>query len=141
MLSKPTLLCGDGRVCVHCHFDCHLQSDCRCDCSLGICQQKLDVTWFTWVTVAMSTHSGDRHRFGSLWVAFFGWQVWVLDIRLQAGWRSWVAQCTAEGARYVLVGLAPMLGVIGAPAHFYFGHFLSFPVMGLYSPRVSATQA
>ena len=72
IVSKSTLLCGDGMVCVHCHFDYNPLSDCSRDCNLGICHQKLGVTWFTWVTVAMSTHSGDRHRFGSLWVAFFG---------------------------------------------------------------------
>jgi len=35
IVSKSTLLCGDGKAAVHCHCDCHLQSNCRCDCSLG----------------------------------------------------------------------------------------------------------
>ena len=132
IVSKSTLICGDGRVCVHYHSDCNPLSDCRCDCSLGICQQKLGVTWFTWVTVAMSTRSGDRHRFGSLWVAFFRCWVWVLGRQLQAGWRSWVAQCTAEGGHHMWVAWHlswmawhPCWVSLAPPRHYYFGFFSS----------------
>ena len=72
IVSKSTLLCSDGRVCVHYYSEYNPLSDCHHDCSLGICHQKLGATWFTWATVAMSTHLGDRHRFRSFWVAFLG---------------------------------------------------------------------
>ena len=108
------------RVTVHYRCNCHPQSDCRCDCSLGR-------TRLTWVTVAMSTQSGDRHRLGSPWVVVFGWRVWVSG--------------TVEGCRRVGVHglhnalprvatmcgwLAPVLGVNGAHRAFV---FLSFPLI------------
>ena len=100
----------------------------------------LGVTRFTWVTVAMSTQLGDRHRFGSLWVAFFVCRVWVLGIGLQAGCQSWLHNALARvGATCGWLGTR-----VGChwhpPGHLYFGHFLPFLLMGLYSPRVSATQ-
>jgi hypothetical protein len=107
----------------------------------------LGATRLTWVTVAMSTQSGDRHHLGSPWVAVFGARVWVLGIGLQTGWCSWVAQCTSEGGHRMWV-VVTRLGWLGThvgcqwrpPGHSYFGHFLSFPLLGLYSPRVFATQ-
>ena len=84
-------------------------------------------------------------RFGSLWVAFFGCQVWVLGIRLQAGWRSWIVPRVATICGWLgtcLGWLGTHVGCHWLPSgHFYFGHFLSFPLMGLYSPKVYATQA
>ena len=109
---------------------------------------KLGVTQFTWVTVAMSIQSGDRHYLNSHWVAFFGRQVWVFGIGLQMGWRSWVAQCTSEGGHRMWV-VGTRVGCQGTkvrcqwrpPGHLNFGHFLSFPLMGLHPPKVIATQA
>ena len=89
----------------------------------------------------MSTQSGDRHHFYSPWVAFCGCRVWVLGIGLQTGWRSWVAQCTAKGGHHMWV-VGTRVGCQWCPpGHLYLSHFLSFPLMGLYPPRVSATQA
>ena len=107
----------------------------------------LGAAQLTWVTVTMSTQSGDRHHLGSPWVAVFGVWVWVLGIGLQTGRRSWVAQCTSEGGHRMWV-LVTHLGWLGThvgcqrcpPGHYYFGHFLSYPLMGLHSPRVFVTQ-
>jgi hypothetical protein len=96
----------------------------------------------------MSTQSRDRHHLGSPWVAFFGRRIWVLGTRLQTCWRSWVAQCTSEGGhRMWVVGIR--VGCQGTqvgcqwrpPGQMYFGLFLPIPLMGLHSPRVTATQA
>ena len=106
IVSKSTLLCGDGRVCVHCHFDCNMQSNCRRDYGLGTGQYMLGVT------VTMSTQSGDRHPLGSPWVAVFGVRVWVLGRGLQTGWRSWVAQCTSKGGHRMWV-VVTRLGRLG----------------------------
>jgi hypothetical protein len=43
----------------------------------------LGATRLTWVTVAMSTQSGDRHHLGSCWVAILEVRVWVLDMHPQ----------------------------------------------------------
>ena len=147
MLSKPTLLCSDGMVSVHCHSDCHLQSDCRRDCSLGAGRWMLVATRLTWVAVAMSTKPGDRHHFGGRLVAVFEDWVWVLGIGLQMGRRSWVAQSTFEGGHHVWV-LVTHLGWVGThvgcqrrpTGHYYVGHFNSIFLAGSHSPRVTATQ-
>ena len=101
----------------------------------------------TWVTVTMSIQSGGRHQLGSLWVAFFGRRVWVLGIGLQTDWRSWVAQCTSEGGHRMWV-VGTRVGCQCTQGrcqwhpmrHLYSGHFLSFPLMRLHPPRVTATQ-
>jgi len=72
----------------------------------------LVATRLTWVTVAKSTQSGDRHHLGSPRVAVFGVWVWVLGIGLQKGWRSWVAQCTSAGGHRMWV-VVTRLGWLG----------------------------
>ena len=116
MLSKPTLLYGDARVSVHCHYDCHLQSDCRRDCSLGTCRWMLVATWLTWVTVAMSTKPGDRHHLGGHSVAVFGVWVWVwVRVGVHGLHNALPRMATVCGwLSPGLVGLAPKLGVNGA---------------------------
>jgi hypothetical protein len=80
----------------------------------------LVATRLTWVTVAMSTQSGDRHHLSSLWVAVFGVWVWVLGIGLQTGCVHGLHNALPRVATVCgrlspdLVGLAPRLGVNGA---------------------------
>ena len=141
ILSKSTLLCGDGRVCVHCHSDCNPLSDCRHDCSLGLWQPKLGATWFTWVTVAMSTGSVS----GTVLVAF-GWRFWGSGMGF--GWTV-CRRVGVHGLQNALPRVPTICGWLGThvgchwrpPGHYYLGHFLSFPLMDVYSTRVCATQA
>ena len=95
------------------------------------------LTWFEWVTVVMSAN---HHRFGSLWVAFFVVRVLVLGIGLHAVWHSWIPQCTSKGGCHIWVVWHQCWVSSVPPSHMYFGYFFSFPFMGLYSPRVVATQ-
>ena len=99
------------------------QSNCRCDCNLGICQQMLDVIWFTWVTVAMSIRSVDHHHFGSLWVVFFVCRVWV--------WAQGCKRVGFHGLHSALPRVATICGWLGTPPHPGPFVFWLFPLFSL----------
>ena len=135
IVSKSTVVCSDGSLCVHCHFDQNLEFHCRHVYTLGICQQMLGVTWLAWVMVVMSTWLGDHHHLGwrFLWFRFWAQGCRWVGVHGLHNALVWVATtCGCLGTNVGVVGPLACILVISSP----------FPSWACtYSPMVAATQA